>query len=119
MDRFRELSTFVAVAEEGAFNAAARRLNTSPPAVTRLVNALEADGLVVLVANPAHKRSRLVELTDAGRELASATARREAKILPEISRGIPVEDIRTATQVLSSLKGVLEGETWKELVGRG
>ena len=42
MDRFRELTTFVAVAEAGAFNAAARRLNASPSAVTRLVTALEA-----------------------------------------------------------------------------
>ena len=42
MDPFRELSTFVAVAETGAFSAAARQLNMSPPAVTRLVSALEA-----------------------------------------------------------------------------
>src|SRR3546814_9125225 len=34
MDRFRELETFLAVAEAGAFNAAARRLRQSPPAIT-------------------------------------------------------------------------------------
>src|SRR3546814_9490201 len=37
MDRFRELETFLAVAEAWAFNAAARRLRQSPPAITRLV----------------------------------------------------------------------------------
>ncbi|MEM7237611.1 MAG: LysR family transcriptional regulator, partial [Pseudomonadota bacterium] len=42
MDRFTELTTFVAVAEEGGFNSAARRLNKSPPTVTRLIASLEA-----------------------------------------------------------------------------
>lgn len=42
MDRFAEYETFVAVAETGGFNAAARRLGTSPPRVSRLVAALEA-----------------------------------------------------------------------------
>ena len=37
MDRFRELETFLAVAEAGAFNGAARRLRLSPPAVTRAI----------------------------------------------------------------------------------
>ena len=70
MDRFRELSTFVAVAEEGAFNAAARRLNASPPAVTRLVNALEARLGVQLFT----RTTRQVALTEAGaRLMADAT----------------------------------------------
>jgi DNA-binding transcriptional LysR family regulator len=67
MDRFRELSTFVAVAEEGAFNAAARRLNASPPAVTRLVNALEARLGVQLFT----RTTRQVALTEAGARLMS------------------------------------------------
>lgn len=62
MDRFRELSTFVAVAEERAFNAAARRLNISPPAVTRLINALEERLGVRLVS----RTTRQVALTEAG-----------------------------------------------------
>lgn len=41
-DRYRELSAFIAVAEAGAFNAAARKLGLSPSAATRLVGALEA-----------------------------------------------------------------------------
>ena len=62
MDRFRELSTFVAVAEENAFNGAARRLNMSPPAVTRLVSALEAR----LDAKLLTRTTRQVALTEAG-----------------------------------------------------
>ena len=65
MDRFRQLSAFVAVAEDGAFNAAARRLNVSPAAVTRLVTALEARLGVRLFT----RTTRRVALTEAGRRL--------------------------------------------------
>ncbi len=70
MDRFRQLETFVAVAEEGAFNAAARRLGSSPPAVTRLVSALESRLGVRLLT----RTTRRVAPTEAGtRLLAEAT----------------------------------------------
>jgi DNA-binding transcriptional LysR family regulator len=71
MDRFRELSVFVAVAEEGAFNAAARRLNLSPPAVTRLVTALEAR----IGARLFTRTTRRVAPTEAGRRLLADAAR--------------------------------------------
>ena len=65
MDCFRELSTFVAVAEEGAINAAARRLNLTPPVVTRLVTALETRIGVRLLT----RTTRKVALTEAGERL--------------------------------------------------
>lgn len=65
MDRFRQLQTFLAVAEAGAFNAAARRLRTSPPAVTRLVTALEER----LGAQLFIRTTRRVALTEAGLRL--------------------------------------------------
>lgn len=71
MARFRELSTFLAVAEEGAFNAAARRLHISPPAVTRLVTALETR-LGVRLFN---RTTRQVVLTEAGTRLRADAAR--------------------------------------------
>lgn len=71
MDRFRELATFVAVAEEGGFNAAARRLRMSPPAVTRFVAALEARLNVQLFA----RTTRQVALTEAGRRLHADAVR--------------------------------------------
>ena len=71
MDRFRELATFLAVAEEGAFNAAARRLRASPPAVTRQVTALEERLGVQLLS----RTTRQVSLTEAGRRLRDDAAR--------------------------------------------
>lgn len=71
MDRFRELSALVAVAEEGAFNGAARRLNASPAAVTRLVTSLETR-LGVRLFN---RTTRQVALTEEGRRLFQDASR--------------------------------------------
>lgn len=66
MDRFQELRTFVAVAETGGFARAAARLGSSPPAVTRLIAALEARLGVQLF----NRTTRRVHLTDAGLRFA-------------------------------------------------
>lgn len=62
MDRFHLLSVFVAVAEEASFAAAARRLQQSPPAVTRAVSALEERLGVRLLT----RTTRIVRVTEAG-----------------------------------------------------
>ncbi|MFC5473518.1 LysR family transcriptional regulator [Paraherbaspirillum soli] len=62
MDRFYLMSVFVAVAEEESFAGAARRLNMSPPAVTRAIAALE-ERLGVKLLN---RTTRFVRATDAG-----------------------------------------------------
>ena len=71
MDRFRELTAFITVADTGAFNAAARRLNASPPAVTRLINGLEERLGVQLFT----RTTRQVALTEAGERLVSDASR--------------------------------------------
>lgn len=62
MDRFQMLNVYVAVAEEQGFAAAARRLNMSPPAVTRSIAALE-DHLDVKLLQ---RTTRYVRTTQAG-----------------------------------------------------
>ncbi|MEH6824752.1 MAG: LysR family transcriptional regulator [Motiliproteus sp.] len=62
MDRFHQMQVFTAVAEEQGFAAAARRLKTSPPAVTRAIAALE-QGLGVKLLN---RTTRYVRVTEAG-----------------------------------------------------
>jgi DNA-binding transcriptional LysR family regulator len=62
MDRYRLMTVFVAVAEMEGFAAAARRLNMSPPAVTRAVSALE-DRLGVRLLT---RTTRVVRVTEAG-----------------------------------------------------
>lgn len=62
MDRLQTMSVFVAVAEEESFSAAARRLNLSPPVVTRAVAELEKRLRVKLL----NRTTRYVRATEAG-----------------------------------------------------
>jgi DNA-binding transcriptional LysR family regulator len=62
MDRFHLINVFVAVVDTNGFAGAARKLNMSPPAVTRAINELEAHlGLRLLT-----RTTRTVRVTDAG-----------------------------------------------------
>lgn len=71
MDRLREMEVFAEIAEAGSFAAAARRLRMSPPAVTRLVAALEER----LGARLIQRTTRTMRLTEAGRRFREAAAR--------------------------------------------
>ena len=71
MDRFKQLETFVAVADAGGFNAAARQLQMSPPSVTRLIADLEARIETRLFV----RTTRQVALTEAGERLHLDAAR--------------------------------------------
>jgi DNA-binding transcriptional LysR family regulator len=66
MDRFHELKVMLAVAETGGFAKAAARLNSSPPAVTRVIAGLEARLGVAIFT----RTTRRVHLTENGRVLA-------------------------------------------------
>ena len=81
MDRLRAMSVFVAVAEEAGFASAARRLNMSPPSVTRAVSELEQR----LGARLLHRTTRSVQLTDPGRRYLS-DCRRILTEIEEIER---------------------------------
>jgi DNA-binding transcriptional LysR family regulator len=82
MDRFQEMSVFVAVADARGFAAGARRLRMSPPSVTRAIATLEKRLGVQLL----HRTTRHVRTTEAGeryledarRILADADAADEA-----------------------------------------
>lgn len=62
MDRLAALTTFIAIADEGAFATAARRLRISPQAATRAIAMLEER----LGAQLLHRTTRAVRLTDEG-----------------------------------------------------
>ncbi|MBR7781685.1 LysR family transcriptional regulator [Undibacterium luofuense] len=62
MDRFIQLTAYVAVAEEESFARAARRLNMSAPALTRTIAALEQTLGVKLL----NRTTRFVRPTEAG-----------------------------------------------------
>ncbi len=69
MDRFHELSAFIAVVEAGGFSAAARRTGDTQSAVSKAVGSLEKR-LGVLLFN---RSTRSVTLTDQGRHYYDRT----------------------------------------------
>jgi DNA-binding transcriptional LysR family regulator len=84
VDRLLLMTVFVAVAEEGSFASAARRLSISPPAVTRAIAALEAH-LGIRLFNRTTRYVRMTEagqryLEDARRVIAAADEADEAAI---------------------------------------
>lgn len=62
MDQLHLMTVFIAVAEEQGFAPAARRLNMSPPAVTRAIAALEDKLSIKLLT----RTTRYVRVTEAG-----------------------------------------------------
>lgn len=82
MDRLHLMTVFLAVAEEQGFAAAARRLQMSPPAVTRAIAALE-EHLGVRLLNRTTRHVRVTEagqryLEDARQVIVAADAADEA-----------------------------------------
>jgi DNA-binding transcriptional LysR family regulator len=78
MNRFHDMSVFLAVAEAQSFAAAARRLEMSAPTVTRSVSALERRlGALLLV-----RTTRSLRLTEAGQRYADDCRR----ILDEVEQ---------------------------------
>lgn len=60
-------------------------------------------GLVATAPNPAHKRSRLVTLTDAGRAAFAELHAAELRNLGEIAADLPAGDVAAALRVLDAL----------------
>ena len=89
MDRFHELTVYVAVAEEQSFAGASRRLSLSPPAVTRAIAALEQRLAVKLL----HRTTRHVRVTSAGQRFLSDARGllQQLSIAEEAAAGIHAE----------------------------
>lgn len=81
--------------------------------IQRIVDELMAEGLVRLVANPAHKRSRLVALTAAGRRREATLTRRFDALCETLAQGLDATELIRAAALLAATRQRLasEGET--------
>ncbi|MBV7700565.1 MarR family winged helix-turn-helix transcriptional regulator [Streptomyces sp. TRM70350] len=77
--------------------ALAARLGVTPRNVTGLLDALEADGLVVREAHPTDRRALLVSLTDQGRSLTAALRAGRDELAVELFKGMPDEQVAAFT----------------------
>ncbi len=83
--------------------ALARATGTSRQFVQRLVDDAAARDLVVFAANPAHRRSPLLRLTEHGRQAVEEVLSSEAAVLAAAARGISADDVEAAVRVLEAL----------------
>jgi DNA-binding MarR family transcriptional regulator len=93
----------------------ARRRHCSRQHLQALINRLVADGMADLITNPDHRRSRLVRLTDRGRQTIEAMWRREEELVAALPIRSSEDDLIIAVRVLQELRQLLpEGPRIRE-----
>lgn len=86
----------------------ARRMGLTRQSVHSTVKHLVQDGVVELVANPDHRRSQLVRLTDRGRQTLKAVDERQAEWVNALVAGLTSRELKTTGRVLTELCARLE-----------
>jgi DNA-binding MarR family transcriptional regulator len=81
----------------------ARLYNVSRQHVQVTVNALIAKELLHSVVNPRHKRSRLIKLSDTGRDCFDEIRRHEVTVIEQVFDGISDNDLDTTQETLKTL----------------
>jgi len=82
----------------------ARERPVSRQHIQTVVNDLEAAGLVAAQANPAHRRSSLIALTDEGRRVFRLIQQREADLLARTAPAVSQGDLAAATRILDLIE---------------
>ena len=94
----------------------ARKRPVSRQHIQAIVNDLHRAGRVILVENPRHKRSRLVQLTSAGEEELDRIIEREQQVLSALEIPISIDDLEHADDTLKRIRSLLESPAWRETV---
>ena len=88
----------------------ARRYQVSRQHVQVTINGLLDKGLVRSSVNPQHKRSALMQLTDAGRETFASIRATETRVIEELFSNVEIADVATTKRTLETLLGRLNEE---------
>jgi DNA-binding MarR family transcriptional regulator len=75
--------------------------------VQRMVNEAAERGLVEATANPAHRRSSLIRLTESGRAAIGAVIAREHGLLGQVGGDLTQADVDACVKVLSQMLDAL------------
>ncbi|MER6981691.1 MarR family winged helix-turn-helix transcriptional regulator [Streptomyces carpinensis] len=76
--------------------------------VQRMVNDAARHGMVEILANPAHRRSSLIRLTDEGRAAISAVRAREHALLRQVDGDLTIADIDACIRVLGAMHALFD-----------
>ena len=80
-----------------------------PPTMTRLVSALEADGLVLRETDTRDRRQVWITATPAGRAVLAKGRTRRVEALAESLRGLPPDDVSALEDAVGILERVVRG----------
>ncbi|WP_235506501.1 MarR family winged helix-turn-helix transcriptional regulator [Altererythrobacter sp. Root672] len=81
----------------------AERMGVKWPALVRTLNSLEADGLIVRNENPDDRRSRLIEITNAGSQVLARVQPVVDPTRKAVLEGFSEEEMQTFAGLLSRL----------------
>lgn len=86
----------------------ARDLGAYRQNVQRIVNDLQAEGLVAFETNPHHRRAQLIVLTDKGKRTFESAMALQAPWVNRLAEGLAVKDIETVHRVIKAVQKKLE-----------
>jgi len=96
----RAVLEYLANHQPSTVPAIARSRGVSRQHIQTIANALASSGLVTLQPNPAHKRSPLLALTKAGRDMIKLIAEREQSLTEPLVETLDRESLIAATNTL-------------------
>ena len=76
------------------------------PSLTRIVQALEKDGLLMRKVDGQDKRRSIVSITDAGNKLIAQHSEQSNKILSEIETQLGEEKLETLFSILDDIRNI-------------
>ncbi|MER6019350.1 MarR family winged helix-turn-helix transcriptional regulator [Streptomyces anulatus] len=92
----------------------ARAMGITRQSVQRIADLLVARGLAEYVENPAHRRAKLLRVTEAGREAVSRIGPPHAEFAARLVGEMGAEELGEAVLVLERLSGAVERLTAAE-----
>ncbi|MFJ6213788.1 MarR family winged helix-turn-helix transcriptional regulator [Streptomyces sp. NPDC092296] len=115
------LTALVALAAHGPLRAGdlGRRLGTSAPSVSRLLDVLADAGFVTRTADPADQRAALLVLSPAGQAVLAAVRRESLARLTDRVDALPAADLERLVAALPVLEALAHGLAPGSLPGQG
>ena len=101
--RMEALSTIARATEPTAQIAIAKRIGIEGPTLTRMLDTLEADGLVVRRQDPTDRRTKLIELTPEGEKALEEIMRVAHAFRATVLKTLSDEDLEQVNEVTDKL----------------
>ena len=113
-----ERAVLVELAQQGprTVPAMARARPVSRQHIQVLVNLLLERGLVALVQNPQHQRSKLIQLTQPGNALATKVRAREKRVLTRLGRALDPVELEQAANILGRVGQLFEEAVFRRFI---